>query len=312
MLKKPDMNPRTALLFLLTALSIVAIDARSQVQATLVIPDTKLLPGVPFEMWIELYNPSGDTVTVGMASRALVEAEGGVSFVIDPAVSHEKYPLLLTTADGERVAYADLAPHEKRILTLPVDLRLDSCVFAEDVRISAPGRYRISVILDKFAGTESPSSFVGPVATNDVLIERVRPSGIDALVWQRMQVATERAWKPQDWRTWVSAIVRREIVTDYRESTYFPYAALVLGGDDSSAVTQLLDAINRFPRSPILDVLYIAAWRRQAAYAGGPLAVRRQVVETHLRDARRPTTRFMMFGRDDVGKMPCPPEHDCQ
>jgi hypothetical protein len=305
------MNPRTVVLLFLAAVSAFAVEARNRVQATLVIPDTKLLPGVPFEMWIELYNSSYDTLTVGTSPRALVEPEGGASFVIDPVMSHITYPTLLRGADGEALTYADLAPHEKRFLTLPVDLMLDAPLFAEDVRISSPGRYRISLILDKFPQIAAPSSFVGPITTNDVLIERVRPSGIDALVWQRMQMATEGAWKPQDWQSSVSSKICREIVTDYRESMYFPYAALVTGGDDTSAVKQLMDAIDRFPQSPIIDLLYVAAWRRQAAFAG-PLSVHRQKIAAHLKDTKRPTTRFMVFGRDDVGKMPCPPEHDCQ
>jgi len=38
----------------------------SPIEAKLVIPDTQVLPGVPFDMWIELRSSSDAEVTVGL------------------------------------------------------------------------------------------------------------------------------------------------------------------------------------------------------------------------------------------------------
>jgi hypothetical protein len=302
----------TPLLLLLTAISLTAVVVQGAVQATLVLPDTTLLPGVPFEMWIEIYNDSEETVSIGTASRAVIEPEAGEPFVIEPTFEHGTYPPLLVGWDGEGLDYADLAPHQKRFLTLPVDTQLAVSMFASDRRISAPGRYRISLVLDKVPRAPAPASFVGPVATNVVVMDRVRPSGIDALVWLRLQNATDDGWQPGDWGTGVSAVVGREIISDYRDSAYFPYAVLVTAGFEATGVALRLDAIHRFPKSPIIELLYAAAWQCPTGFAGS-LANQYESVTKYVRDSsRRPTTKIMLFGRDDLGNRPCPPEHDCQ
>ena len=52
---------------ILTVASWQHVEAQqfSPIRARLVVPDSEVLPGVPFEMWIEVRNPSDTAVTLG-------------------------------------------------------------------------------------------------------------------------------------------------------------------------------------------------------------------------------------------------------
>ena len=64
---------RIAMIALSVLLAQLAVAQRppSPVQGTLAIPDTKVLPGVPFDMWIELRNTSDAAADL----RSLISTE---------------------------------------------------------------------------------------------------------------------------------------------------------------------------------------------------------------------------------------------
>src|SRR5258707_1262941 len=68
--------------FSLNAVAQRSIHGASPIEATLVIPDGKLLPGVPFEMWIDVRNPTDSPVGVGLCSSLLVHPEQGQLFEV--------------------------------------------------------------------------------------------------------------------------------------------------------------------------------------------------------------------------------------
>src|ERR1043165_6209095 len=55
-----------SLTVLLATISVLAQRSAPGVDAKLVIPDTTTLPGVPFDMWIEVQNRSDVTIAVGL------------------------------------------------------------------------------------------------------------------------------------------------------------------------------------------------------------------------------------------------------
>lgn len=291
----------------------------SPVTATLTIPDTTLLPGVPFDMWIEVTNGSDASVGVGLCADMFVKNERGDTFTVSPPESpgsethRPAYPVMLTEFDrsgGERPAsYVVLRPHEHQTLTLPVLPGLSGPVYTGDVRLSAPGRYSVSLKLDycwpgMVVKQKSllPATFLGPVTTNEVKIERITPTGSDAEVWRRMQELAKGQWSSTEWTLTPAAnTIRNEIRAKYTDSNYYPYAVVADGGPQRA----LLDALNRFPRSPVTDLLHITA--AHALGDGTVMAAQMAIVK----QSNRPTTRALAFGREDV-KRPCPAEYDCE
>ena len=67
---------------LLTCLASTAFaeHAVSPARATVVVPDTKVLPGVPFEMWVDVQNPADGAVGVGLRPTLIVRPEQGDAF----------------------------------------------------------------------------------------------------------------------------------------------------------------------------------------------------------------------------------------
>jgi hypothetical protein len=151
------MNLLNRIAFLVTALTIGAaplasaqgrpspIAPTSPIDAKLVIPDTKVLPGVPFEMWIEVRNPSDATVVLGLCADMIVRPEGVEPFTISSFGEEERpaYPTLLPERSWNGAAVRNLLmrPHQTQTLTLPILPELDGPLYFEDERLSKPGRY---------------------------------------------------------------------------------------------------------------------------------------------------------------------------
>ncbi len=81
-----------ALVAALMVAEAVLAQQTSSVQARLIVPDTRVLPGVPFDMWIEVQNPADTVVSVGLFPHLLVSIEGRDPFVITP--QDDDYPIL--------------------------------------------------------------------------------------------------------------------------------------------------------------------------------------------------------------------------
>jgi hypothetical protein len=120
----------------------------SPLRATLVIPDRTLLPGVPFDMWIDVHNPSAATISAGLFPTLLVDA-GCESFELDSRCEVEVLPA------GAGVL--TLAPGQHTILTLPV-WGVRGPVFFNDPRLSPPGNYELALRFDSEAGMASEAN----------------------------------------------------------------------------------------------------------------------------------------------------------
>lgn len=297
----------------------------SPVNATLVVPDSTLLPGVPFDMWVTVSNASDASVGVGLCGDMIVRREGGDTFVIGFGSEHGKYPTLLPerTWHGGRETYIVLRPHETKTLTIPVYPGLEGPAYFNDARLSPPGRYAMAMRLgycwpSMVTPQKSllPPEYLGPVTTNEALITRIQPTGVDARVWERMQELTHGQWVPTQWGTSPAGrAVVNEVTSDYPDSNYFPYmvAATMIGSASESQITRFLKTIDRFPTSPIIDLVHVAA---QSVLAGNcsfhtERGVLCQRETAYLAKSSRPTTRILAFGREDLPKEPCPPEYEC-
>jgi hypothetical protein len=265
----------------------------SPVQARLVIPDVKTLPGVPMEMWVDLNNPSDSAVAVGLSPQLIVRSGHGETF--DVALEPTYMPDVL---DGQSAAYVLLPPHGARTLTFPIR-NGQGPRFFNDWRLSPPGRYTIIMLLQA-PPFEGPGAkpYLGPVVTNEVTVERVEPTGTDAKVWQRMQEVANGHWS-QDcgalvrgagqtiWCTASAedvAAVWNDVVTSYRNSNYVPYASLGTGVTNEH-LDRLLDVIRRFPTTPVIDQLHLAAY-------GTALSLgKRAVYQSELMELNKSTRR---------------------
>jgi len=270
-------------------------------------------------MWIDLNNDSEVTAGVGLCAAMTVKPESGKELTILPPPQQEgpsRYPVLLPeyNLSGAHVAYLLLKPHQHQMLTLPVIGDVRAATYFHEPRMSPPGRYTIALRLDYCWGGAVPqtvllpSTFLGPVTTNEVTIERVTPTGSDAEVWKRMQDLAKGAWAASRWRDGEmgacctpGTTILDEILAKHTDSNYLPYALL----DGQASGERYVDAIKRFPDSPVTEYLrYFAAIRTRNGSAAAALRA------TAENNAKRPTTRIVIFGREDVER-PCSPDEDC-
>ena len=303
---------------LLTFAVAVFAQQASPIEAKLTIPDAKVLPGVPFDMWVDVRNPSDSLVTVGLFPRFIVRMEGSKPFEI--ASSPSDYPVLLRSprTEGERtVFYVTLAPGERRTLTLPAAEAMGGSILLRDHRVMPPGRYVLSLRLDAFPGglTEPPPvTFLGPVVTNEAFVERVEPNGVDGKVWSRMEEVSNGKWSLQPLTIsgdnaglGAQAAERMsgvwsEIVHKYPDSNYVPYALLLSTGVDEAYAKSVFVAIAKFPSSPVIESLDARAKDFALRY-GGVAAFERESAK--VQSSQRPTTRIIAFGREDMPRTDC-------
>jgi hypothetical protein len=281
--------------------------AVSPARVTLVVPDTKVLPGVPFEMWVDIQNPADGEVGVGLCPTLIVRPDQGEAFEVKGGPS----ALWLPTPDSD--PYLVLAPGQTKTLAFPIQFNLHAEFFG-DYRLSPPGRYTLSMRLD-FCWWSSggvpqdpshlPATFFGPAMTNEVTVERIQPSGNDALVWKQMVDSSNGRWAPNTtWSEPKQSQVWSDVLTKYPDSNYEPYALVENTSTYVKAASppHVLDAIERFPDSPVIELLRIDIWR------GSPLNNQELV---YLLRSKRPTTRIIMFPNENKPPQPCPPEYDC-
>jgi hypothetical protein len=210
--------------------------------------------------------------------------------------------------------------NEKVTLTLPIGVGLRGPQFFRDYRLSPPGRYSIAVRLETFPlGFEAQNpalSNYGPVTTTTAIVERIEPTGSDAKVWQRMQEIANGQWAPPQTTItnaggeYDSMIARdkvwNEVLTKYPDSNYVPYALLAYQSTDGKATT---NAVKRFPRSPVLELLQLELWRSCGLPSANQEAC--EGAWAKVEQSKRPTTRIRVFGRENVGRAPCPTGYDC-
>lgn len=314
-----------------------AAPQKSSVVAQLVIPDAMVLPGVPFEMWIELRNTSEKLVGVGTCADMVVTPEGGEPFTISfGGEERPPYPTLLpsTAWNSAPVPYVTLKPRQTQTLTLPILPELSGPLYFADPRLSPPGRYAIALRLGycwpPFTTPQKklvPRDFAGAIETNTATVERISPVGADAVVWHRMQEVTGGHWVSIGWLSGMNAgkgrdgaagrTVVDEILTKYRDSNYYPYALLAASfgaARNRNEVARLTDAIDRFPTSPVLEMLHeevLGLTNAACGLKGHAMAAACGRANAVVNASKRPTTRIRAFGRADVAPPPCSPDEEC-
>jgi hypothetical protein len=158
-----------------------------------------------------------------------------------------------------------------------------------------------------------PPEFLGPVTTNEVTVERIAPTGTDAAVWQRMQELTSGHWSLISWMsTDTGKAIIAEIMDNHKDSNYYPYALLAdtFGAVDERAHNRIVDAIKRFPTSPVIELLEFEAWN--TAISGRKGMAGYDAHYSRLKASKRPTTRILAFGRENLPPPPCLPTDDCE
>lgn len=318
------------LLFALAILLLVPARLPAQtspVTARLVVPDARVLPGVPFDMWVELRNPSDAAITVGLYPTLIAHVAGRDDFEITPQAGD--IPVLLARPHtlGAGLQFVKISPGGSQTLTLPVAYGLAPGPFFRDYRVSPPGEYRLALRLDAYPvgiADDKPLNFFGPVTSSEAIVQRVTPAGIDAKVWKRMQESANGRWTPPMLTSTTASAenletapqrfaVWSEVLTQYRDSAYFPYAVAAHQGNDEKYLDLALDAVNRFPASPIADVLHAAVARlMNGTSSANPRYATYQRSVNALSVSKRPTTRIRVFGREDLPPEACPPDYDCQ
>jgi hypothetical protein len=282
------------------------VNGVSPIQATLVVPDTKVLPGVPFEMWINVVNPSDASVGVGLCPSVVVKHDGGAAFTV-AGKRNGRYDELLSDSHNQRLSYLVLKPHEQQVLTLPIRPELIGPSFFDDSRLLGPGTYALSVRLDFcWCGSCAPQErllppeFLGPITTNEVTVERTTPAGSDAAVWTRLQELATHGTAIAN--VWHNNSFLSDVVTNHPDSNYVPYALLAasFGNNAAKHREHVRAAIGRFPTTPVAELLQVNAWTPADAEW------------TNVQHSKRPTTRVIVFGREDVPAEPCTPGHDCE
>lgn len=233
-------------------------------------------------MWVEVVNNSDAAVRVGLCADMLVRPVGAQPFTITRGGEERpSYPVLLPgTSANSRVPNIVLQPHEAKTLTLPILNDLSGPNYFDDERLAAPGQYGITLRLDYcWPGFVTPQKsllpvdFLGPVVTNEVVIQRVVPSGANAIVWQRMQELRHGRWVSTGWRTPAGMLAVNEIISKHPDSDYFPYAVFVAAGASEVGVNLLEDAVTRFPNCPIIDLLH---WHAAGAADGAMTMIERE------------------------------------
>lgn len=285
------MNSRLAVVFAALAL-LISCEVVAQVQATLIIPDRKVLPGVPFDMWINVVNPTDASVGVGLCPSFIVKRNGESYTIAGKRNGH--FDALLSDTKNPRIPYLVLKPREQRTLTLPIRPDLIGASLFDDDRFLGPGNYVLSVRLDfcwcglcEPQETPLPPDFRGPITTNEVAVKRVTPAGSDAAVWARLQELAAHGTAIAS--VWQSYSFLNEVVSNHPDSGYVPYALVAgpFGNNRAEYRERVRAAIARFPGTPVREYLQ--------AYVGTP--------------TERPTTRVVVLGRQDAPPPPWPDSH---
>ncbi|HVE72039.1 MAG TPA: hypothetical protein VNI54_11785 [Thermoanaerobaculia bacterium] len=182
--------------------------------ATTSLPYSSVLPGVPFDLNVELKNVSAAPAVVGLVARLVITTADGTE--IRPRGTQILEPHSLSEPETSIV----LAPGETAVRTLSWS-RFAMPNWASDSRYSGPGAYTVAVELS--SGAEGAA----PIRTSGATLVREVAPGVDTDVWERMQQLSGGRWSDD-------GFVRRpegrqlidEILTAHRTSSYYPYALL--------------------------------------------------------------------------------------
>ena len=273
-----------------------ALVAREAVEATLVVPDVRILPGVPFDFWVELHNRSDSVRRISVCEPFQIRLVSGAPIqwteTDEPMKPRGQF---YWSHGGEAI----VGPGETKVLAIPAYSGLMAGGFFQERLLSAPGR-RFAIALP-LCGQAVPSTGATSSRwmTSEVEIEIVSPTGSDALVWNLIEEASEHRWTPADMASPESRAMWESVLRDFPESNYVPYAMLMTGSflfsDWRDRLARQLRTIDRFSDSPVLEWLHVETWQTaRALRLHGVMLAEGAIV----RQSKRPTTRLLAFGRE--------------
>ena len=286
---------RVALATAVLLLSGGALLADEPVEATLVVPDARILPGVPFDFWIEIHNRTEDVRRVSICDPFQVRLVAGepISWTETPGQTEPRGPFYWSHG-GEAV----VGPGQTRFLAVPAFSGLMARDFFRERLFSAPGR-RFAIALRLCEQISSSGAVISRLLTNEVEIEIVTPTGSDALAWNLIEEKSSRRWTPADMESPESRAIWESVLRDSPDSSYVPHAILMTErfhfDDLPGRLARQLHTIRRFPDSPVLEWLHVEAWQTARSLRLHGVMLAEGAI---LRRSTRPTTRLLAFGNE--------------
>ena len=275
-----------------------ALVAREAVEATLVVPDVRILPGVPFDFWLELHNRSDSVQRIRVCEPFRIRLVSGEPFhwteTEEPMKRRDQF---YWSHGGEAI----VGRGETKILAIPAYSGSMVGGFFQERRFSAPGRrFAIALPLCVHVVPSTGSGAASPrLMTSEVEIEIVSPTGSDAVVWNLIEETSRHRWTPADMASPESRAMWESVVRDFPESNYVPYALLMtdrfLFNDWRDRLARQLRTIERFSDSPVVEWLHVEAWATARALRLRGVMLAEGAI---IRQSKRPTTRLLAFGRE--------------
>lgn len=271
--------------------------AREPVEASLVVPDVRILPGVPFDFWVELHNRSDSVFRISVCAPFQVRLVAGEPLEwTETREEMRPRDQFYWSHGGEAI----VGPGETKFLAIPASSSLSGGFFRERF-LSAPGRrYAIALPLcQQVVASTGPRAESSRLMTSETELEIVSPAGSDALVWSFMEKASKHRWTPADMAKPQSRAMWESIRRDFPDSNYVPYAVLMtnsyLFNDWADLLALQLRTIRRFPDSPVLEGLHVDAWQTARALRLHGVMLAEGAI---LRRSKRPTARLLAFGHE--------------
>lgn len=236
--------------FFLLLLSALPAFANSQkVRAVLRVPYASVLPGIPFDVSVQLTNVSTERISVGSLATISVRRSDGETFSPEPGTflqptSSPSY----TWVELESGATAELSTSW---------LYGDGIGWTGAYEFSAPGTY--DVVLTLRTGGEEPANYVGTIRTTAARVTRIAPEGIDSDLWSRMSKIAGGKWSDDGFTRYKEGkSLADEIIDTYPSSGYYPYALLMRTQyDKPDELGRTIDAAKRFAKSPAVPYLWL-------------------------------------------------------
>ena len=274
-----------------------ALLAGEPIEAILVVPDRRILPGVPFDFWVELHNRSESIRSVRVCAPFQTRLVSGE-------------PVQWTETRDQRTPHSDFSwshggeavvgPGETAILAIPAFGGWTSGGFFRDRRLSAPGRqFAIALPLcEQVTGGYGSLGERSKLMTTEASIEIVRPTRSDAAVWNLIQQKSNHEWTAADMHSPNARAMWESVLRDFPDSNYVPYAILMtdtFSNDWPDALARELRAIRRFSDSPVLEWLHVEAWQTARTLGLHGVMLAEGAI---IRQSKRPTTRLVAFGNE--------------
>lgn len=239
-----------AALILLGAVTLIAqqVPPGSPVIATLTLPASSVLPGVPFDMFVAVKNVSKKPVSAGLVAQLHVTLPDGTKFV-----APDRYILQPNQFSAPETS-VELAAGESRQFATTWQYA-DPPNWSRQPEFSRPGLYRLMLVLEDTQ--ERPQNYAGPIQTTTAELRRAVAPGEDQDLWNRMQALSNGQWSDDGFtRLREGRVLLEEILKLHPASQYYPYAVLLRApASEEGDVTRALEAAARFRQSPAYPYL---------------------------------------------------------